>query len=291
MAGSTTALVTQPAFAPQLTASPSPVGTSNTALQRGYMIWDAPMTSLYSGGGPLGDGRDVINFLFNPSTVTSDYNIGNASLQAAMMYQVPGDSGNLLAPMLYQTVSWQLYFDRTFELLYGGDPTSVNDPGVIGVQADVYEFMQFTGVLASLDNSQAQSVQSTGGATVGSVASGTAAAVTTGGIMMMVPSYVYFGNASQQYANSGNTSANNIAAGRGMSFYGYISEWSPTYTHWTANMVPIRCSIDVTFTMLPNPPAGTGTATWNDIQKLNGSYVAAVPYAPNVTPKTPVFNS
>jgi hypothetical protein len=53
------------------------------------------------------------------------------------------------------------------------------------------------------------------------------------------------------------------------------------------DMVPIRCSIDVTFTMLPNPPAGTGTATWNDVQKLNGPYVAAVP---NVTPPSTVFN-
>ncbi len=154
--------MTQPKFAQQITNTPSPVGTSNTALQRGYMIWDQPMPTLYSGGGPLGDGRDVINFLFNPSTVTADYNIANASLQAAMMYQVPGDSGNLLAPLLNQTVSWQLYFDRTFELLYGGDATSQNDPGVIGVQADVYQFMQFTGILASLSNQQANSIQSAG---------------------------------------------------------------------------------------------------------------------------------
>jgi hypothetical protein len=285
MTASTTALITQPAFAPQLTANPSPVGTSNTALQHGYMIWSDPMTSFYSAGGPLGDGRDVINFLFNPSTVTSDYNIGNASLQAAMMYQVPGDSGNLLAPLFTQTVSWQLYFDRTFELLYGGNASSaVNDPTVIGVQADVYAFMQFTGVLASLDNQQATQVLGSAGA------SGSSAPSTTGGIMMMIPSYVYFGNASQQYANSGNTAANNAAVATQLAYFGFVSEWSVEYTHWTQNMVPIRAVISVTFTMLPNPPAGTGTATWNDIQKLNGSYVAAVPYAPNVTPKTPVFN-
>jgi hypothetical protein len=60
-----------------------------------------------------------------------------------------------------QTVSWQLYFDRTFELLYGGSPASQNDPGVIGVQADVLQFMQFTGVLASLSSSQANAVLGT----------------------------------------------------------------------------------------------------------------------------------
>jgi hypothetical protein len=42
-------------------------------------------------------------------------------------------------------------------------------------------------------------------------------------------------------------------------------------------MVPIRCAISVTFTMLPNPAAGTQAAAWNDIQKLNGTYGAAVP--------------
>jgi hypothetical protein len=232
------------------------------------MIWDAPMTSLYSGGGPLGDGRAIVDFLFNPSTVTSDYNIANASLQAAMMYPVPGDSGNLLAAGLYQTVSWQLYID----------------PGVIGVQADVYAFLQFTGVLANLSQSQATKILG------GTGASGPGAPTTTGGIMMMTPSYVYFGNASQQYANSPGSSANNNAIAQQLAYYGYVSEWTPTYTHFTANMVPIRCSIDVTFTMLPNPPAGTGTATWNDVQRLNGSYVAAVPYAPNVTPPSTLFN-
>jgi hypothetical protein len=67
-----TALVTQPAFAQQITNAPSPIGSSSVdgGIQRGFMIWDKT-SSLYSGG-PLGDGRDVINFLFNPSTVSTD---------------------------------------------------------------------------------------------------------------------------------------------------------------------------------------------------------------------------
>ena len=67
MAGSPGTLVTQPAFAAQIQSVSSPLGV-NIALQRGYMIWEQPMPSIYSGGGPLGDGRDMINFLFNPST-------------------------------------------------------------------------------------------------------------------------------------------------------------------------------------------------------------------------------
>lgn len=252
-------LVIQPPFAPQIQNLSPALGTT-VPLQRGYMIWGQKHFLSYNGG-PLGDGRDMINFLFNPSTVSTDYNVGNASLQAAMMYTVPGDSGNLLAPLLMQTVSFQLYFDRTYELNYGGNSSAVNDPAVIGVQADVYQFMQFTGLLANLAPNQANQIQSTGDSAVGNTATGTAQAVTTGGIMMMIPCYVVFGNALQQmYANP--NSANWNATQSQMVYFGYISEWSVQYTHFTQNMVPIRAVISVNFTMLPTPSSSADSAPW-----------------------------
>ena len=64
-------------------------------------------------------------------------------------------TGNLLSPLLSARPSpGQLYFDRTYELNYGGNSSAVNDPAVVGVQADVYQFMQFTGILADLDKQQ-----------------------------------------------------------------------------------------------------------------------------------------
>jgi len=277
-------LVTQPKFASQLQQVSRAMGT-NVNLQKGYMIWANPMPTLFSGGGPLGDGRDMINFMYNPSTVSSDYNVGNASLQAAMMYAVPGDQGNLLAPLLQQTVSFQLYFDRTFELTYGGNyGGGPNDPTVIGVQADIFQFMQFTGVTAILSQQQAQAAQSAGGsATAASATNGTAELVTSGGIMMMIPCYVFFGNALAQ-VTSGNGNVNLGAMASQLNYYGFISEWTPTYTHWTTNMVPIRASISVTFTMLPQPPSSTQTAVWQDLQKLGKApYTVATPLGPQYT--------
>jgi hypothetical protein len=189
-----------------------------------------------------------------------------------MMYQIPGDSGNLLAP-LQQTVSWQLYFDRTFELLYGTPTSAVNDPSVIGCQADVYQFMQFTGVLASLNNQQAAQVLTSGDTTA-------AASTTTGGIMMMMPAYVYFGNAASQangkLAAQGTTQFTSV--GTQLAYYGFISEWSVQYTHWTVNMIPIRCAISVNFTMLPQPSANDAdaTATWKDVANLQGNYTNGI---------------
>lgn len=286
-------LVTQPKFAPQIQSVSSPMGVS-VPLQRGYMIWGQTMPTLYSGGGPLGDGRDLINFLFNPSTVSTDYNIGSATMQAAMMYQMPGDNTNLLAPLLQQTVSFQLYFDRTYELNYGGNSAAVNDPAVIGVQADVYQFMQFTGVLATLDATQAaQQTQqlasqvTSSGITVSGSTSAASASLSAGGMMMMIPCYVVFGNAFQQMNNNA-TNFNFNALASQLGFYGYISEWSVQYTHFTQNMVPIRCSVSVNFTMLPTP-ANQNPNTWRNPAQAGNANVT-VPAPAGYTPKTPVYN-
>jgi hypothetical protein len=290
------ALIKQPGFAPQLTALPTPIGSSNQVgnIQRGYMIWDQPMTASYgTSGGPLGDGRDMINFLFNPSTVTSDYSVGNVSLQGAMLYQVPGDNGNLLSPLLQQTVTWQLYFDRTFELLYGTPTKAKNDPTVIGCQADVLQFMQFTGVLAS-GSAGSYASNSTVTANQGTTTANNGQNVNQAGIMMMVPCWVFFGNAfnqtNTQTAFGGQP--NFEAVGTQMAFYGFISEWSVQYTHWTANMVPIRCVISVSFTMMPTSSQTPGAAAvWQDTAKLQHNYVTA-PIYPTLNGKAPasLFN-
>ena len=177
-------------------------------------------------------------------------------------------------------MSWQLYFDRTFELLYGTPTSAVNDPVQIGVQADVYQFMQFTGVLASLNAQQATTVLG------GTGAAGAGASATTGGIMMMLPAYVYFGNAFNQ-ANSRVGPSQFSAVNTQLAYYGFISEWSVQYTHWTTSMVPIRCVISVNFTMLPEPATADAdaVATWKDAATLQQNYVVSPTYpTPNGQP-------
>lgn len=216
----------------------------STVLQRGSMIWDQPL--------PGYGQRATINYLFNPSTVSSDFAMSNASAQAANLYPNPGDSAYLAIP-ISQTAQWSLLFDRTFEVQAGytnaGTPafagTSSTDPSVIGVQADVMAFMQFTGMF--FNNGQLPS----------QVATANANLAANSGIMMQVPSWAYFGN--QVVAN-------------GLMFYGFVSEFSVQYTHWTQFNVPMRCVISVNWTMLsmpgtqpPSPPAT------NISSLLNGS--------------------
>lgn len=223
------ALYTQPPFSDQLSTLAYPLTNGPAAgatLQTGYMVWAPPYIPGYGS-------TAVIQYLYNPSTVSSDYNIADATAQAALNFPNPGDSANLAIP-LSQTATWSLMFDRTFEVwgAYNTDglpsgSSSSTDPAVIGVQADVLAFMQFTGMQSNYSST-------TTNGTAGTVASLSAST----GIMQLVPCWAVFGNS-------------NVT--NGLLYYGYINEWSVQYTHWTQYNVPFRAVISVNFTMLPNP--------------------------------------
>ncbi len=234
----TTPMFTQPTFAPQLTQKAFPLtnnATSGQTLQTGFMKWAPPY--------PTGaSGPAYIQYLYNPSTVASDYNIASASAQAAYDFPNPGDAAVLAIP-LSQTVQWSLMFDRTFEVwgsydtagIANGAGTTANgtlDPTQIGCQADVMAFMQFTGMF--LQNQYTTNGQ--GGLTAAAAYNTSALGGAQTGIMQMIPCWAFFGS---------NSVANQL------SYYGYINEWSCQYTQFSQYNVPIRCVISVNFTMLP----------------------------------------
>lgn len=285
----------QPKFDPRSNSYQPALGVP-VSVQRGYMIWDGTGKTYGLGytGGKFGDGRDMINFQFNPSTISSSYAVANASLQAAMLYPVPGSTSTLLAP-LQQNVSFDLYYDRMYELNFGtganGAGTGLaNDPAVIGCQADVLQFMQFTGMFANLNSTANQDVL-TGAIGSTSPTSGTqvtsgqlSAALGSGGIEIMIPTWLFFSNLTQSPALN-KAQANSVAAlNSQLKYYGYIDSWSVEYTHWTQSMVPIRCVISVSFTMLPSP---TSMSNYNAIAKETGNvgYDLTGPVLPTPTGK------
>jgi hypothetical protein len=284
-------LLIQPSFDPRIRAYPSAMGVP-VSVDRGYMIWDLKGGNLGYTGGLYGDGRDQVNFLFNPSTINSSFSVANASLQAAFLYPVPGSTSTLLAP-LQQTVSFDLYYDRTYELNYGtganGNGTQkANDPGVIGCQADVLQWMQFTGMLANLNNVSNVQTLLTGGAAFGSTTNIPTSALGNGGIMIMVPCWLYFSNLTQAKALT-KTQANSVQAlNSQLAYYGYVDSWSVNYTHWTQQMVPIRCVISVEFTMLPTPAAGSANslAVARDTGNVGFTNTPPTPTGTVVTPIT-----
>lgn len=255
-------LLTQPKFDSRLYTMAYPLtGNGAGQIQRGYMIWDG------SEGVPLGyNGLASVHYLYNPSTVSSDYNIADASAQASLNFPNPGDAAMLAIP-LSQTVQWSVMFDRTFEL-WGqyapdGTPSNIfngsNDPTSIGVQADVMQMMQFTGMLSNYSygtNGQG-----------GLITQPTAAAQnysTHAGIMQLIPCWAYFG-------------ASNIV--NNLMYYGYINEWSVQYTHWTQYNIPMRCVVSINFTMLPmpqtQPQQNASASVWSVLPTPTGQATGA----------------
>ena len=154
-----------------------------------------------------------VNFLYNPSEVSASYTMQYAA-SATQQFRNPGDSANLVVPM-QQTVNFTLLFDRTYAFWdnIGGDLAE------FGVDVDVNAMKQFTGMFVNND----QQANATG-----------QAAGLMQGVMGRVNSYLHFAQGRQ-----------------GLSYYGFVDSWDVTYTHFSNNMIPMRCSLDVSFTLLP----------------------------------------
>lgn len=215
-------------------------------LKRGFMIWEKPLVG-YSA-------LATVHFLYNPSTVEASYPLSDSSVGAILQFPNPGDNADLRVP-LYQTVSWSLLYDRTYELWGSAEEGRTtgkdnNNPRAVGVLADIEQMRQFTGMDIGYSSNGLPS------ATANQTFAGRQ------GIIQIVPCYVYFGDKN------------------GLVYYGYISEWDVQVTHWTQRMIPMRCVVNVSFTMLPPPQNSTKpgnntdnnwSATPNQIKTHTGS--------------------
>ncbi len=249
----------QPGFAPQLRyPATKPLGVQPKG-QKGYMIWDQPGTSgnnnsgLNYTGGVGNTARATIEFLFNPAEITFSAAVGDTTAQVMQSRKYAGSTVVNALPQ-NQTASWTLYYDRTYEIWNGAASGAQNDPAVIGVQADVLQFFQFTGMLSTASDTAAL-----------------AASIPTGMMvapMVMVYSWVYFGTNSGA-ANGGGSSVNALQSQ--LAYYGYITSFTVNYTRFSGSMVPTQCAIDVTFTVVsPTVTNGTSTA-FGSVLNPNGS--------------------
>lgn len=245
MAASRTASVQAP-FDKRIRTLAMPGQSVKRQIQRGYMIQDKSLPGYKSNR----SGRFAFNYLYNPSTVEAMYSVQSQGAALSYLFPNAGDIGDLAVP-LQQSVSWTVMFDRTYELNLGSytpdgrlvkghtnipAPNGISaDPTVYGVWADVVQLQFFTGMMLQ------GGAAANGTGIIENISGGKGANFKANqGFMMMVPCWAFFG---------GQTNIN---------YYGYISEWDVTYTHFTQFMVPMRCVIDITFSMLP-PPAAKGT--------------------------------
>jgi len=130
----------------------------------------------------------------------------------------PNDTGDYNV-MLNTTISFSLLFDRTYELWdrkYQG-----TDVGTYGVSVDTNAFYNLTGINIPEK--------------VPGVRGGKSYTKINQGPMKMTPVDLYFG-----YGSPG-----------GLHYFGIITSLGITYSHFTQQMVPVRCAIDVGFNVFP----------------------------------------
>lgn len=247
-------------------------GAYNGGLTRGMMVWD----KAYS---PYKD-KAQVHFLFNPTTVTASYSIDATDISASLVYRSPADTA-MPAFAMNQSISFSLYYDRTFELwgaysaagapnakqisTTSGKTTTFNynlvDPTVYGVNVDILAMKQITGQFFTSYQVNAANAGSASPQTTNNPG------VTQQGVMSILPTWVYFGAAT------------------GMVYYGYVSDFTVTVTHWTQYMVPMRCVIDVDFALLLPPvsePNGPSFTNWSVFEQLaSGTAAAATTPASN----------
>jgi len=246
------------------TEAPTNGGGYNGGLTRGMMIWDKAY--------PPYTHQAEMHFLFNPTTVTATYSVDSGDASTSLMYRSPTDTAQAAFAM-NQTVSFSLYYDRTFELWgsYGAsgvpnpqtvgpngkmqDTSSANpningmnpmDPTVYGVNVDIMAMKQITGMFLN-------QLSAPSGAATGAPTSNASPGLSQQGVMCMLPTWVYFG------------------AKTGLVYYGYISSFTVTVTHWTQFMIPMRAVIDVGFNLLvpsADQKDGPTFTDWNTLAQL-----------------------
>lgn len=263
-----TSVLVQPPFDPRILSIKTP-GSSSTAsagtanlqklgwnsepanspIRRGYMVWAKP----YPGGAST---PCRFNYLYNPSTVMAEYNVAVNNSSLANEYVSNIDQGTLMTPM-NNTASWTVMFDRTYEL-WGSYDTNGNamypnnewgnDPRVVGCWADILQLQWFTGMWYS-----ASGVTNIDPATGGVISNGINqyGPYIPPNPMILQLCWAFFGTAVG-------------------SFYGAITEWDYTITHYNQFMVPMRCVIDINMMMFPNPNNSTSKSTTGATQLKPG---------------------
>lgn len=268
---------TQPSFSANIQTTWGGFGSNVYGpVSHGFMEWDSVTAA------PGYSSLAVVNFQFNPSTLAVSY-YSETSNQAVTdyIYSTQTASATPIAAM-QQSLSFALLYDRTYELWGSYNTngtaraagaatnlgTSLNDPAAAGVGVDILAMQQFTGMLDVTDTG-------TGNAPA-TPAGGSGAVLKPQFPLFFIPAWVYFG-----------------ASLNSLYYYGFVSDWSLQVTQWTQYMVPMRCVINVDFTLLPTPSisglaAGPGPVSnfWSASPLPNTGAGAAAAATPGTTTGT-----
>lgn len=193
-------------------------GPQASQLARGYIVQDKG----------LGKTQYSVRFLYNPSVVQVSHSTDVANGPVTPQnYRNPLDKGDWNVP-LAATVSFNVLFDRTYELWKKSGAKNSNDytegSGEAGVRVDVEALYRVVGIYQPVAVQPPTTSPSTTPANLYSNGDP--------GPMPLTPVTVYFG---------GPTS---------LSYRGYISGIDVQWTHFSQLMVPMRCTIGISMDLI-----------------------------------------
>lgn len=192
-------------------------GVANDELYRGLMV-TRPTTGGYAQ-------QYRVNFLYNPATIHESRSLDLNNDVLPTYARNPDDPGQYATGM-NTSIGFSLLFDRTYELwdkAYAG-----TEAGTFGVMADVNAFYNMLNINQQVTVTPPQAIG-------GSVPfSSTSYGQIVQGAMTAVPVDLYFG-----YKSPG-----------ALKYFGYITQFDVTYTHFTQKMVVQRCAINIGFQVM-----------------------------------------
>ncbi|MFE9834038.1 hypothetical protein ACFYP4_02645 [Streptomyces sp. NPDC005551] len=193
-------------------------------LMRGYIIQDPG----------LGKVQYRVKFLYNPSVVAVSHSTDAATATVTPQnYRNPLDKGAWNIP-LAASVSFNLLFDRTYELWgSNAEPNSgdaTQGPERVGVRADIEALYRVVGILMPETKISGNSRQTDGTKNLPP----TTYVYSNGdpGPMPLTPVTVYFGGPNS------------------VSYRGYVSSIDVQWTHFSQLMVPMRCTVGVSMNLM-----------------------------------------
>lgn len=203
-----------------LQATSEGTGVNTGDLQRGYMITDKGYAS--------GNIQYAARFLYNPSEIDESHSVDLQSNTVITPQQYRGaDTGDYNVPV-NASVSFNLYYDRTYEL-WDASPQAPRydmsaNPNQRGVLVDVEAIFRVAGIYRPVT-----------GALPPEPKSAPPSILSNGPMQPMaaIPSTVYFGGSNS------------------LQFRGYIGSLSISWIRFSQLMVPMSCVVSVTYQLLP----------------------------------------
>lgn len=187
-------------------------------------------------------------FMMNPTSIDTNYSIAVTTV-APMTALAPGTFSG--APIQYINISWQVIFNRTYEVYMGNVP----GPSQIGVRWDVRAFERLLGLYDGVSNNTNPNGAYTGDGTYSPTSANANTGQTSTDYPMAVPVQVAFGGVNSYQ------------------FQAYMNSVDYQYTMFSDQMIPIECYMTLSCTRVYVPSA---------TEDIANNLVNANPY--NATP-------